>query len=50
MSTTGKDSGIILRSPGGPEALEWTTLDTAQPGPDEALIAHKAIGVNYIDT
>jgi NADPH2:quinone reductase len=50
MNTPNKDSGIILRAPGGPEALEWTTFDTAQPGNDEVLIAHKAIGVNYIDT
>jgi NADPH2:quinone reductase len=50
MSTANQDSGIILRAPGGPEALEWTTLDTAQPGPADVLIAHRAIGVNYIDT
>jgi NADPH:quinone reductase len=50
MATVAKDSAIVVRAPGGPEALEWTTLDTAQPGPGEALIAHKAIGVNYIDT
>ena len=50
MSTANQDSGIIVRAPGGPEALEWTMLDTVQPGPAEVLIAHRAIGVNYIDT
>jgi NADPH2:quinone reductase len=50
MSTATKDSAIIVRSPGGADVLEWTTLDTPQPGPSEALITHKAIGVNYIDT
>jgi NADPH2:quinone reductase len=52
MSTdaAGTDLGILLRAPGGPEALEWTTLQTARPGANEALIAHRAIGVNFIDT
>jgi NADPH:quinone reductase len=50
MSTVAKDLGVIVRTPGGPEALEWTLLDTGMPGPGEALVAHRAIGVNYIDT
>lgn len=50
MNTVAKDSAIIVRAPGGPEVLEWTTLDTAQPGRGEALVEHRAIGVNYIDT
>src|SRR5450755_558125 len=50
MSKADKDFGIILRAPGGPEALEWGPLDIASPGPGEVLIAHRAIGVNYIDT
>jgi NADPH2:quinone reductase len=50
MSASTADAGIIVRAPGGPESLEWTTLELAAPGPHEALIAHRAIGVNYIDT
>ena len=50
MSTPTTDQGIIVRAPGGPEALEWATLELAAPGPGEALILHRAIGVNYIDT
>ncbi|GAB4347245.1 MAG: quinone oxidoreductase [Oricola sp.] len=29
--------------------MEWTELPTADPGPGEALIAHVAVGVNFID-
>jgi len=50
MSKADKDFGIILRAPGGPEALEWEQLDIVSPGPGEVLIAHRAVGVNYIDT
>lgn len=44
------DFGIIVRTPGGPETLEWASLETAEPGPDEVRVAHVAIGVNFIDT
>jgi len=50
MTASPTDYGIIVRAPGGPEALEWAPLELAAPGPHEALIAHRAIGVNYIDT
>jgi NADPH:quinone reductase len=42
--------GIIVRTAGGPEALEWSELDTAAPGRGEVSIAQHAIGVNFIDT
>ena len=45
-----KDFGIIVRTPGGPEALEWSELETPAPARGEALIAQRAIGVNFIDT
>ena len=44
------DMGVVVRAAGGPEAMEWTELDTAVPGPGEARIAQHAIGVNFIDT
>ena len=50
MTAPTADAGIIVRAPGGPETLEWTTLELAAPGPHEALVSHRAIGVNYIDT
>ena len=44
------DMGMVVRAAGGPEALEWVPLETAAPGPGEALVAHRAVGVNFIDT
>ena len=44
------DGGIVARTAGGPEALEWSPLETAAPGPGEALIRQRAVGVNFIDT
>jgi len=44
------DMGVVVRTAGGPEALEWTALETAAPGRGEVLIEQRAIGVNFIDT
>lgn len=44
------DMGMVARTVGGPEVLEWTPLETARPGPGEARIAQRAVGVNFIDT
>ena len=44
------DMGVVVRTAGGPEALEWTSLDTAKPGRGEVRIEQRAIGVNFIDT
>jgi NADPH2:quinone reductase len=48
--TSGSDFGIIVRAPGGPEALEWSELETAAPGRGEVRMVQHAIGVNFIDT
>lgn len=40
---------IRIHEYGGPEVLKWEQLPTPQPGPNEALIHHEAIGLNYID-
>jgi NADPH2:quinone reductase len=50
MQVQEADFGIVVRTAGGPENLEWTALQTAQPGPGEVRIAQRAIGVNFIDT
>jgi NADPH2:quinone reductase len=42
--------GIVARSAGGPEVLEWTRLDPTMPGPGEVRLVQRAIGVNFIDT
>src|ERR1700681_4376845 len=44
------DMGIVVRTAGGPEAMEWTEFDTAAPKPGEARIVQHAVGVNFIDT
>lgn len=41
---------IRIHAHGGPEVLQLETLELPQPGPGEVLIAHSAIGVNFIDT
>ena len=50
MTAENSDFGIVVRTAGGPETLEWTVLPTAAPGPGEVRILQKAIGVNFIDT
>ncbi|HEY2676017.1 MAG TPA: quinone oxidoreductase [Steroidobacteraceae bacterium] len=47
---TATDFGIMVRTAGGPEMLEWTALETAPLGRGEVRVAHRAIGVNFIDT
>ena len=41
---------IRFHKTGGPEVLQWEEVSVPQPGPGEALIRHKAVGLNYIDT
>jgi NADPH2:quinone reductase len=50
MAKETADFGIIVQTAGGPEALEWSELPTAAPGPGEVRVVHHAIGVNFIDT
>ncbi len=40
---------IRIHGYGGPEVLRWEDVPLPDPGPGEALVAHKAIGLNYID-
>lgn len=35
---------------GGPEVMQWESVDVGEPGAGEARVRHTAIGVNYIDT
>jgi NADPH2:quinone reductase len=41
---------IRFHKTGGPEVLQWEEVQVPQPGPAEALIRHKAVGINFIDT
>ena len=40
---------IRLHANGGPEVMRWEDVPTPEPGPDEALVRHAAVGLNYID-
>ena len=41
---------IKIEKTGGPEVLQIKNIKLEKPGPEEVLIEHKAIGLNYIDT
>jgi len=41
---------VTIEKIGGPEVLQVKTITLENPGPEEVLIEHKAIGLNYIDT
>jgi NADPH2:quinone reductase len=41
---------IRFHKTGGPEVLQWEEVEVGDPGPGELRIAHKAVGLNYIDT
>ena len=37
MTDKAAEFGIVVRTPGGPENLEWAELPAAAPGPNEAI-------------
>ena len=41
---------VKIEKTGGPEVLKFEKITLEKPGPDEVLIEHKAIGLNFIDT
>ena len=41
---------IRIHKIGGPEVLQLDDIDLPPPGPGEARIRHKAIGLNFLDT
>ena len=40
---------VKIEKTGGPEVLKFETVKLDRPGPEEVLIEHKAIGLNFID-
>lgn len=40
---------IRIERTGGPEVLQWQSVDVGNPGPGEVRVRHGAIGVNFID-
>ena len=41
---------VTIEKTGEPEVLKTKTVKLEKPGPEEVMIEHKAIGLNYIDT
>jgi NADPH2:quinone reductase len=41
---------VTISKTGGPEVLELKEINLGKPDPDEVLLEHVAIGLNYIDT
>ncbi|MBV9824785.1 MAG: quinone oxidoreductase [Alphaproteobacteria bacterium] len=41
---------IRLAKTGGPEVLEWQTVEVGRPGDGQVRLRHTAVGLNYIDT
>jgi NADPH2:quinone reductase len=41
--------GILIRSTGGPDVMEWAPMDVPPPAAGEVRIRHTAVGVNFID-
>jgi NADPH2:quinone reductase len=40
---------IRIHAHGGPEVMKWEDVPTPEPGPNEVLVKHAAVGLNYID-
>ncbi len=49
MSVSESSGIILIEQPGPPHVLKYKNIILPQPGPDEVLIAQKAIGVNFLD-
>lgn len=45
-----KTHAIRIHKTGGPSAMKWEEVDIGEPGLDEILLRHTAIGFNMIDT
>ncbi|WP_426006906.1 quinone oxidoreductase family protein [Paenarthrobacter sp. NyZ202] len=41
---------IVARQPGGPEVLEYASVEPPKPGPGQLLVKVAAAGVNFIET
>ncbi len=44
------NKAAVIHEKGTPDVFRWEDWPVGEPGPDEALIRHGAVGVNYIDT
>ena len=44
-----KTHAIVVRKTGGPEVLEYIEQDVPSPGAGQALVRHRAIGLNFVE-
>jgi NADPH:quinone reductase len=42
--------GIRFYETGGPEVMQWESLEVGGPGPGEVRVRHAAVGLNFADT
>ena len=42
--------GIRFYETGGPEVMQWESLEVGAPGPGEVRVRHAAVGLNFADT
>lgn len=45
-----KVHAFVFEKAGAPSVMKWRTFELGDPGANEALVRHTAIGLNYIDT
>ncbi|MEU4221177.1 quinone oxidoreductase [Actinoplanes sp. NPDC026623] len=41
---------IRFDRPGGPEVMQWESVEVGEPGPGEVRVRHHAVGLNFADT
>ena len=44
-----KSKAIVVNQTGGPEVLQYTEVEVPAPGRGEALVRHRAIGLNFVE-
>ena len=41
---------VRFHDTGGPEVLQWESVEVGDPGPGEVRVRHLAVGLNFADT
>ena len=44
-----KSKAIVVKQTGAPEVLEYTEVDVPAPGSGQALVRHRAVGLNFVE-